>query len=89
MKPIERHRLFDRSYKKRIASNEKLKAQFIERLELFIRGERNYPLNDHALGGLLKGKRAFSVANDIRVIYLECEDKIVLIDIGTHAQVYK
>ena len=65
-----------------------LTNQFKERLLLFMTGELGYPLHDHALTGKLADKRAFSVAGDIRVIYVELEDAIVLLDIGTHNQVY-
>lgn len=51
-------------------------------------GELGYPPHDHALTGKLTGKRAFSVAGDIRVIYVELEDAIVFLDIGSHNQVY-
>jgi len=51
--------------------------------------ELGYPLHDHALTGKLAGKRAFSIAGDIRVIYVEFDDFIVFLDIGTHNQVYK
>jgi addiction module RelE/StbE family toxin len=61
---------------------------FKQRLDLFIKGELGYPLYDHALTGKLNGKRAFSVAGDIRVIYIELEDYIVFLDIGSHSHVY-
>ena len=52
-------------------------------------GETGYPLYDHALTGKLAGKRAFSIAGDIRVIYVELEDAIVFLDVGSHNQVYR
>lgn len=87
-KELRRHRQFEKNFKKRIASDHKLRAQFVERLRLFVDGERGQPLNDHALTGKLKGKRAFSVTGDIRAIYEENENEIIFLDIGTHAQVY-
>ena len=62
--------------------------QFERRLELWSDGGRQAPLFDHPLTGKLEGKRAFSITGDIRVIYVETDDAIVLFDIGTHAQVY-
>lgn len=88
MKPIKRDRTFEKHFKQRISSNEKLVNQFKQRLTLFMAGELGYPLHDHALTGKLVGKRAFSVAGDIRVIYVELEDSIVFLDIGSHNQVY-
>jgi len=88
VKPVRRHRNFEKNFRKRIAPNPKLLLQFEDRLELFLSGFRGYPLDDHSLSGKLIGKRAFSVAGDIRVIYEELEDSIIFIDIGTHNQVY-
>lgn len=88
MKPIKRDRTFEKHFKQRIRPNEKLVSQFTERLALFITGNLGYPLNDHALAGKLSGRRAFSIAGDIRVIYVELEDMIVFLDIGSHSQVY-
>lgn len=89
MKRVERHKQFEKSFRKRIGSNKKLRAQFEARLRLFQSGQRNYPLNDHALAGLVAGKRAFSVTADIRVVYIEDDKRIIFLDIRTHNQVYK
>jgi addiction module RelE/StbE family toxin len=88
MKPIKRDKTFEKHFKQRIGSNEKLRTQFKKRLTLFIIGELGYPLHDHALTGRLAGKRGFSIAGDIRVIYVELEDVIVFLDVGSHNQVY-
>lgn len=88
MKPVIFHRNFEKSHKQRIAPNPKLVKRFGERYKLFLSGERGKPLDDHALSGSLQGRRAFSVAGDIRVIYIELEEQIILLDIGTHNQVY-
>ncbi|MGH7195212.1 MAG: type II toxin-antitoxin system RelE/ParE family toxin [Candidatus Saccharimonadales bacterium] len=88
MKPIRLSKGFDKSYKKRIAPNGNLRAAYISRLTALEAGERAYPLNDHALKGKINGKRAFSIAGDIRVIYEETGDYIIFLDIGSHNQVY-
>lgn len=88
MKPIKRDRIFEKHFKQRISPNDKLVNQFKERLALFMAGQLGYPLHDHALTGRLSGKRAFSVAGDIRVIYVELENMIVFLDVGSHNQVY-
>jgi len=52
---------------------------------------RHHPvLQDHALKGKMQGLRAFSAGWDLRVIYREEGGfiTIVLIDTGTHNQVY-
>ncbi len=89
MKQIKRDKTFEKHFKQRITPNEKLVGLFKQRLELFIEGELGYPLYDHALTGKLNGKRAFSVASDVRVIYVEFEDSIIFLDIGSHNQVYR
>lgn len=88
MKPVIFHRDFEKHYKQRIAPNPKLAKKFGERYRLFISGERGKPLDDHALSGSLQGRRAFSVAGDTRVIYMELEDQTIFLEIGTHNQVY-
>ena len=88
MKRIEPHRSFVKSYAKRIANDEKLRKQYEARLDMFIAGQRDAPINDHPLTGDLQGRRSFSITADIRVIYIEMEDNIIFLDIGTHNQVY-
>ena len=88
MKQIKRDKTFEKHFKQRIDSHENLRDRFKERLALFMAGELGYPLHDHALTGKLSGKRAFSVAGDIRVVYVELEDSIVFLDVGSHSQVY-
>ena len=88
MKPIGFHRNFEKHYKQRIQPQPKLAGQFGERYKLFLSGERGKPLDDHALSGNLQGRRAFSVTGDIRVVYIELDDQIIFLDIGTHSQVY-
>ena len=88
MKPVVFHRTFDKHYIKRIKPIPKLVKQFEERCTLFLAGKRGYPLDDHPLTKKLAGKRAFSIAGDIRVIYVETEDEIIFLDVGTHNQVY-
>lgn len=88
MKAIRFHRTFEKHFASRVKNNTKLLAQFDDRFDLFERGERDWPLDDHALTGTMAGKRAFSITGDVRVIYLETATYITLIDVGTHNQVY-
>lgn len=57
-------------------------------MQLFNDGVRKEPINDHPLTGKLKGLRAFSVGGDVRVVYEETENCYLLLDIGSHNQVY-
>lgn len=89
MKPIQRNKNFKKHFNQRVAKDKKLVAQFKERFSLFCLGVRDYPIYDHPLTGKMAGKRGWSVANDLRVIYRETDEAIIFIDIGSHAQVYK
>ena len=55
---------------------------------LFDEDRENLILEDHALESPMLGLRAFSVNSDIRIIYLETDDRYVLLNIGGHKQVY-
>ena len=88
MKPINRHRQFIKNYQSRISPNPKLIKQFETRLELFMTGIRDYPLDDHPLVGTMKGLRAFSIGGDLRLVYRETETHFEFLDIGSHNQVY-
>ena len=89
MRNIERHKRFEKNFQVRINPAPKLVKQFEESLLLFINGVSDYPIYDHALSGKLSGKRAFSVAGDLRVVYKIVDDTCILLDIGSHNQVYK
>lgn len=87
---IELHPSFKKSYKKRIANNPKLVAKTAERLKFFTKDPTNPILKDHPLKGSKIGFRAFSITGDIRVVYKPVsKDIIILLDIGTHNQVYQ
>jgi addiction module RelE/StbE family toxin len=88
VKPIIRHRQFEKSFRSRISPNQKLVKQFKQRLEFFMGGVRDYPLDDHALVGTMKGLRAFSIGGDVRVVYRETDEYYEFLDIGSHNQVY-
>ena len=84
------HPKFQRAYNRRIAKNKKLARKFQERLQLFQKNPQSPLLHDHALTGDKKGLRAFSISGDVRVVYeLVDEDHALLLDIGSHNQVYK
>lgn len=86
---IRLHRLFEKSYKSRIADTHRLVLQTEERIALFKADPKNYILKDHRLTGTKRGLRAFSIAGDIRIVYLPVSDmEVIFIDIGSHNQVY-
>ena len=86
---VYRHPQFDKHFKIRVKNNQKLSDVFNTRLELCATNPQNPLLKDHALIGEKKDLRAFSITGDIRVVFKKIsDDEIVLVDIGSHNQVY-
>jgi addiction module RelE/StbE family toxin len=79
---------FSKNYSRRISKNKTLDKRFQDRLKLYLKTPNDPILKDHKLIGTKKQLRSFSISGDIRVIYYKEKDKIYLIDIGTHNQVY-
>ena len=81
---------FKKAFKKRIKSTES-KRDFWVRLDLFITDPFNLKLKTHKLSGKLKDLWSFSLDYDLRVVFYFTKDKpkkAVLVDIGTHDEVY-
>lgn len=86
---IERHRSFKKYFRQRITSNPKLVIQTEKRLKLFQQNPTNPTLKDHALKGNKANLRAFWITGDIRIVYQPVsKNHVILLDIGTHNQVY-
>ena len=86
---IELHSKYTKSFNKRILNNPKLTAQVSERTKLFQNNPLDPVLKNHALKGVKKGFFSFSIAGDLRIIYIFKDDgHVVLVDIGSHNQVY-
>lgn len=86
---VELHPNFKKSYKKRILNNPKLVAKTASRLRIFQQNPTSPILNDHQLKGSKNNFRSFSVTGDIRIVYQRVpENHVILLDIGTHNQVY-
>jgi len=81
---------FKRAFKKRISQDPLLKQRFWDALELFVSDPFTHELRTHPLTGRLHGYHAFSVDFDCRVVFLflKGQTKVLLIDIGTHDEVY-
>jgi len=80
---------FEKSYKKRIRDNKKLRIQYQKRVALFQKNSQSLLLYTHKLTGGAIDRYAFSITGDIRVVYRIYEDGSVLFDdIGSHNQVY-
>lgn len=88
MKTIYRDNIFEDHFKARITPHKHLVKQFELRLHMFKSGVRGEPLNDHGLRGKKRTFRAWSVTDEISVIYRETEEFYEFLDIGSHNQVY-
>ncbi len=58
-------------------------------LLLFERDPDDPRLDTHRLRGRLEGKYAFSFGYDARVVFLWDRDTAVLLDVGSHDEVYR
>lgn len=85
---------FRRTFKGAVRKNPKLEDRIFEVLELLVDDPFAPPLKAHKLKGQLEGLWACWVEYDCRIIYTfgqetdSDEELIVLIDIGTHDEVY-
>jgi len=63
--------------------------RFWEKLELFKQDPHNRQLRNHALVGKYSGLRSINVGGDLRALYRQIGDDIVLYElVGTHSQLY-
>lgn len=82
---------FRKSMKKKIRINPLLENDFWICLELFVSDPFHPSLKTHKLSGKLKPLWSFSIDYSHRVVFYFTESKpvkAVLVDIGTHEEVY-
>jgi len=85
---------FRRAYRKWVRKNPGLQERIFEVLDLLADDLYSPQLKTHKLRGQLQGLWACSVEYDCRIVFTlepdpeSSEDMIVLIDIGTHDEVY-
>jgi mRNA-degrading endonuclease YafQ of YafQ-DinJ toxin-antitoxin module len=61
-----------------------------QRVFWFVNNRKDTRLRDHHLIKRLKGKRAFSISEDVRIVYEETgKHEVTFLAIGGHARVYK
>jgi addiction module RelE/StbE family toxin len=78
---------FKRHYRKLPSA---LQARADERLSLFSEDPFCPQLNNHPLHGEHSDKRSINIGGDYRIVYREIETSIyLLIDIGTHSELYE
>jgi len=86
---VERHKLFIKDLKKAQLSNQHF-SKYIVYLSKLIQ-EEALPKEslDHALKGEYLGMREFHISGDILVIYQINADRLILLRIGSHAQLFR
>ena len=81
--------LFDKQLKTLYSNHKNLHSVIQKRIKLFQTNPHDTRLKNHALTRRLKGKWAFSITPDIRIIYVWVgEHTVRFLAIGTHEQVY-
>ena len=80
---------FKKAFKKKIKRNKEVEKLFWEKLKIFIENPFSPQLKTHKLSGELRNLWSFSLEYDLRVVFFFAEEnKVVLVDIGTHEEVY-
>ena len=94
MKKLTWDTSFRKAFKRRIRNNPSLQARILEVLDRLAEDPFYPPLRTHKLSGQLKGLWACWVEYDCRIVFAfepdpdTGEEMIVLIDLGTHDEVY-
>lgn len=79
------------NFKKRVKTySNKIKDKIEDRLYIFIQNEYDSILNNHPLHGEYNGCRSVNITGNIRLVYRKVdEDTCILLNIGTHSQLYE
>lgn len=81
---------FEREYEELTLENQEIKKLILKKIELFEKNPEDTRLDNHALKKKMKGKWAFSITGDIRIVHKWTGKKTVrFLAIGPHIKVYK
>lgn len=83
--------LFSKKFNKQFKKlSPAIQSRFAARLSVWSREPMNHKLNHHVLTGKLAGFHSINVGGDLRALYREYDNNIVVFErIGTHSQLYK
>lgn len=77
---------FDKQFKKQ---HQKIQIEFAKRMQIFLVDPNSPILNTHKLSGKLKDLHSFNVSGDIRVVFDNSFENIVVLEaIGSHSELY-
>ena len=85
---------YKRAFRKTTKNNPYLKSKILEAMELLQMDPLSPELKSHKLKGILEGSWTCTVGYDLRIVFtfvknpVSNETEILLIDIGTHDEVY-
>lgn len=80
---------FNKNFKKRISNNNKLLQEFLD-VKFILKINPNDPsLRRHKLRYPMLNLESISLNLDYRIIFFETEEAYILVDIGSHDQVYR
>lgn len=83
---IDYTKQFVKQYKKQ---PENIKVAFNKRLKLLLESPDSKILNIHALKGQYSGLQSINVTGDVRALYYQSGDRLIIFAfIGTHSQLY-
>ncbi len=68
---------------------EKIKNQYIERIQIFVQDPNDIILNNHSVHYLYEGCRSINISGDVRALYEMVDDTALFVRIGTHSELYK
>lgn len=77
-----------RKFKKLVKSNPKLSDKIDKKLKLFSENPAHPSLRSHKLTGRKVEEWNISIAEDLRLIFQRVEDGILVVDLGSHEEVY-
>lgn len=83
---IKFHKKFQKALKKQ---SPQMQKKFFSCFGIFVVDQFDYRLNNHALSGDFKGWRSINVTGDVRVHFRESGSGIILMNIGSHSNLYK
>jgi addiction module RelE/StbE family toxin len=81
--------IFHKQFKKKLEKlPRKIRDQFYDRLELFIKDQNHKMLNNHSVDKAFTNCRSINVTGDYRAIFEENQNIVTFIIIGTHSELY-
>ena len=79
---------FKKHYKARVSEQDKKTIETV--IEKFLKKEPlESKFKDHNLSGNMNGFRECNIKNDFLLVYQISNNDLILIDIGTHSQLFK